>query len=57
MVQAIEDVAIDEPLRTELVAFFDRSSAYVVNHGEKPALSKAQSGTPGNNTRAEISRR
>jgi truncated hemoglobin YjbI len=57
MVQAIEEVAIDEPLRTELVAFFDRSSAYVVNHGERPALIKPQSGTPGNSTRAEISRR
>jgi len=58
MVQAFDDVPIGEPIRTELLAFFDQSSAYVVNQGEKPALANAQSRTSDNhNTRAEISRR
>ncbi len=58
MVQAFDDVSIGEPIRTELLAFFDRSSAYVINQGEKPTLSEVQSRTPGNNDMgAEISRR
>ena len=55
MVQAFDDVPIAEPVRTELLAFFDRSSAYVVNQGEKPALSEVQSRNADNDTRAEIS--
>lgn len=58
MLQAFDDVPIGEPIRMELLAFFDRSSAYVVNHGEKPAVSKIQSETlNGNNIGVEISRR
>lgn len=57
MIEAFDDVPIGEPLRAELLAFFDRSSAYLVNQGEKP-VSKAQSQAPENsNTRVEISRR
>lgn len=57
MVQAFNDVHIGEPVRTELLALFDRSSAYLVNQGEKP-IGKVQSETlENNNTRAEISRR
>src|SRR4051794_3200145 len=36
MVQALDDVPIGEPIRTELLALFERSSAYLVNDGEKP---------------------
>jgi ankyrin repeat protein len=57
MVRALEDVSVGEPIRTELLAFFERSSAYLVNQGEKPACN-AQSGTPeSSNMGAEISRR
>jgi truncated hemoglobin YjbI len=57
MVQAFDDAAIGEPIRTELLALFDRASAYLVNQGEKPVW-KAQSQTlENNNTRAEVSRR
>jgi truncated hemoglobin YjbI len=57
MVRAFDDVPIGEPIRTELLSLFDRSSAYLVNQGEKPVW-KAQSQTLENNhTRAEISRR
>jgi truncated hemoglobin YjbI len=34
MVQALDDVEMDEPLRGALREFFERSSAYVVNSGE-----------------------
>jgi ankyrin repeat protein len=58
MVQAFDDVPIGEPIRSELLALFDRSSAYLVNRGEKPAVSDIPSRTPDNNSmRAEISRR
>jgi truncated hemoglobin YjbI len=57
MVQAFDDVAIEEPIRTELLGLFDRSSAYLVNEGEKP-VGKSQSPTIENNqTREEISSR
>src|SRR6266567_7505197 len=34
MLQAFDDVPIGEPIRTELLALFDRSSAYLINQGE-----------------------
>jgi truncated hemoglobin YjbI len=43
MVQALDDVAMGEPIRTELLTMFKESSAYLVNQGEKPAA-KATSG-------------
>ncbi len=58
MLQAFDDVPIGEPIRTELLALFDRSSAYLVNQGEKPAVSKTPSlALESNNMRAEIARR
>jgi len=47
MVQALDDVAMGEPIRAELLAMFKESSAYLVNHGEKPAA---------NSTSGELSR-
>jgi truncated hemoglobin YjbI len=57
MIQALDDVQVEEPMRSELLGFFDRSSAYVVNHGEAVALEGGPGNTPGNRTRVEISRR
>ncbi|HEX5322878.1 MAG TPA: ankyrin repeat domain-containing protein [Capsulimonadaceae bacterium] len=34
MVAAVEDIDLAEPARTELAAFFERSSVYLVNHPE-----------------------
>jgi truncated hemoglobin YjbI len=51
MVRALHDVQIEEPLRSELLGLFERSSAYVVNHGEAPALEE------GHGMGQEISRR
>lgn len=53
MVQALEDVRLEEPLRSVLLGFFEDSSAYVVNHGAATGAGKADSGDP----HAEISRR
>ena len=39
MVKALEEAQIEEPARSALRGFFERSSAYVVNHGTAPAVS------------------
>ncbi|MGO9261529.1 MAG: ankyrin repeat domain-containing protein [Bryobacteraceae bacterium] len=57
MIQAFEDVQIEEPMRSELLGFFERSSAHVVNQGETSAIERGRSDTLGNQTHAEISRR
>jgi truncated hemoglobin YjbI len=41
MVQALDDVQMDEPLRCALREFFERSSAYVVNSGAAVAAAQA----------------
>jgi len=38
MVKALDDVQIEEPARGALLGFFERSSAYVVNRGQAPAV-------------------
>jgi hypothetical protein len=38
MTKALEDVPIAGPVRGAILGFFDRSSAYVVNQGARPAL-------------------
>jgi truncated hemoglobin YjbI len=57
MVQAFEDVQIEEPLRSELLAFFERASAHLVNQGETAPIENGRSKTRGNDTHAEIARR
>jgi hemoglobin len=57
MVKALDDVQIEEPLRSALREFFERSSAHVVNSGE-PVLVAADPGEPpGDAIRREIARR
>ncbi len=56
MVRALEDAQIQEPLRSELLGFFERSSAYVVNQGEAPAV-EDPGGSNRGKTHGEISRR
>src|ERR1700737_589540 len=36
MLMALDDVSIDEPVRGALVAFFEQSSARLVNRGDAP---------------------
>jgi len=55
MVRALDDVQIQEPLRSALREFFERSSAHVVNCGE-PAPAAAGE-PPGDAIRREIARR
>ena len=57
MVLALNDVHIEEPLRSVLLGFFERSSAYVVNHGEAPTLEGERCGAPSRGMGEEISRR
>ena len=54
---ALNDVHIEEPLRSVLVGFFERSSAHVVNHGEAPALEEARCDAGSRGMHEEISRR
>ncbi len=49
MVSALDDVHIEEPMRSQLLGFFERSSAYVVNHGDAVVPKEGRS--------TEISRR
>src|SRR5258708_24174828 len=57
MVLALNDVHIEEPLRSVLLGFFERSSAYVVNHGEAPTIEGGRCGAPSRGMGEEISRR
>jgi truncated hemoglobin YjbI len=53
MLLALDDVRIQEPLRSELLGFFQGSSAYVVNQGEPTAAEDAGGGK----RQVEIARR
>jgi len=46
MVKALDDAQIGEPARGTLLGFFERSSAYVVNHGLAPAVAGDRGLTP-----------
>jgi hypothetical protein len=54
---ALDDVRIEEPLCGVLLGFFERSSAYVVNHGEATAGEEGPSNPASRGMREEISRR
>ena len=45
------------PCAAVLLGFFERSSAYVVNHGDAPALDEGRCGAPSRGMGEEISRR
>jgi truncated hemoglobin YjbI len=57
MVKALDDVQIEEPVRSALRGFFGRSSAYVVNCGQAPAVAKERSEPLGDSLHREIARR
>jgi truncated hemoglobin YjbI len=57
MVSALRDVQIAEPMRRQLLAFFERSSAYIVNQEEAVAPDEGRLEARRNRTRQEISRR
>ena len=57
MASALNDVHIEEPLRSVLLGFFERSSAYVVNHGEAPDFEEVPFNPASRDMREEISRR
>ncbi len=56
MVNALDDARIEEPLRSALREFFERSSAYVVNSGERDHAVES-SDPPGDAIRQEIAQR
>jgi hemoglobin len=57
MITALDDVELEAPVRNALRAFFERSSAYVVNVGPTPAVAERQSAPEDNSIHQEISRR
>jgi truncated hemoglobin YjbI len=57
MVKALDDVQIEEPLRSVLRDFFERSSAYAVNSGQAPPVAEVRSEPPADSLRQEIGRR
>ena len=57
MAAALDDVQVAEPLRTELLSFFERSSTHVVNQPGRAAIDPQKSKTDHQGTHAEISRR
>lgn len=55
MMQALEDVPIEESLRSALRDLFERSSAYVVNVGQAPAVADDGGGSSSDAIHQEIS--
>jgi truncated hemoglobin YjbI len=56
MLQAFDDVPIEEPMRSALVSLFQRGSAYVINRGPAPPVEQEQSAND-DETLREIDRR
>lgn len=54
MIRALDDAQIQEPLRSALREFFERSSAHVVNSGQPPGGVTDSGGPPGDPVRQEI---
>lgn len=57
MAGALDDVHVAEPPRSELLSFFERSSAHVVNQGGAAAIDRGKSEPHHHGTHAEISGR
>jgi hemoglobin len=57
MALALDDVEIDEPMRTALRAFFERSSTYLVNSGPAPSVDKDRGDREGDSIGRDISQR
>lgn len=56
MVRALDEVRMEEPLRSALLEFFERSSAHVVNSGE-PVAAADPGAPPSDPVRQQIGRR
>lgn len=57
MTHALEEARIEEPMRSALLAFFEQSSAHLVNQEPGVAIDRGRSGTVDDGTRNEILRR
>jgi hemoglobin len=57
MVKALDDVAIAEPIRSALIDFFQRSSAYLVNQGKVSVATENGGESPNDRAHQEIARR
>jgi len=57
MLQALDDVQIEEPVRSALRAFFEHASAYVVNREQMAPAVVGRSDLPANDIYQEIMRR
>jgi hemoglobin len=57
MATAFDDVHVQEPLRSELLRFFEQSSAHVVNQGGAAAINREKSEPYHRDTHAELSGR
>ncbi len=57
MASALEDVQIEEPMRSRLLGFFERSSAHIVNQGEAVAPAERRSQARFHGSRPELSQR
>jgi len=56
MAKALDEVRIEEPIRSALREFFDQSSVHVVNSGEPPLAAADHYEPPGDAIRREIAR-
>jgi len=57
ILQALDDVQIEEPVRSGLRAFFEHASAYVVNQEQMAPVSVGRNDLPDNGIHREIMRR
>ncbi|MSV29326.1 MAG: hypothetical protein EXQ52_11395 [Bryobacterales bacterium] len=57
MVQAFDDVQVEEPMRGELLGFFERASAHIVNRGVAGSVNQDRGSIHHHGAHAEISRR
>ena len=57
MIQTLDDVPIDEPVRLALRDLFERSSAYIINTAQAPPESAAPVESPDDHIHREFSRR
>jgi hemoglobin len=54
MIRALDEAGIDEPMRTALREFFERSSAHLVNSGQSPPEAADRAEAPSDPVRREI---
>jgi truncated hemoglobin YjbI len=57
MLRALDDIQIDEPVRSALRGLFERSSAYLVNRGQRPHAAEDRGQPPNDSFQQEMARR